>query len=215
MQWSSSSTLPPQNKITLLFGFGVDDVFINQITKCGYFYFQCYHFLFFMMIFYRQVLFVLLFIFLSHSYPLNFPSQVSFLADPNSRRSCLCSIFPTASLLCLVFFIGSAFIAPDYKEVVAIICFTLNIFFFFLFSFFFFQVSFRPFTVIQYFLKRLLVVQKLSIWGLGGSLQNSAVSNCGVCSSSLRAFVHQFVCVCVCFTSVILYLSRIWNFWDL
>ncbi|XP_065635086.1 uncharacterized protein LOC112012569 isoform X4 [Quercus suber] len=62
---------------------------------------------------------------------------VSFLADPNSRRSCLCSIFPTASLLCLVFFIGSAFIAPDYKE-------------------------------------------KLSIWGLGGSLQNSAVSNCGI-----------------------------------
>ena len=103
------------------------------------FYFQCYHFfyfLFFMMIFYRQVLFVLLFIFLSHSYPFNFPSQVSFLADPNSRRSCLCSIFPTASLLCLVFFIGSAFIAPDYKEVVAIICFTLNIFFFFIFSFF-------------------------------------------------------------------------------
>ena len=107
------------------------------------FYFQCYHFFFFfffflMMIFYRQVLFVLLFIFLSHSYPFNFPSQVSFLADPNSRRSCLCSIFPTASLLCLVFFIGSAFIAPDYKEVVAIICFTLNIFFFFLFSFLFF-----------------------------------------------------------------------------
>ena len=168
-----------------------------------------FFFFFLMMIFYRQVLFVLLFIFLSHSYPFNFPSQVSFLADPNSRRSCLCSIFPTASLLCLVFFIGSAFIAPDYKEVVAIICFTLNIFFFFLFSFFFFQVSFRPFTVIQYFLKRLLVVQKLSIWGLGGSLQNSAVSNCGVCSSSLRGFVHQFVCVCVCFTSVILYLSRI------
>ncbi|XP_030971121.1 uncharacterized protein LOC115991513 isoform X1 [Quercus lobata] len=62
---------------------------------------------------------------------------VSFLADPNSRRSCLCSIFPTASLLCLVYFIGSAFIAPNYKE-------------------------------------------KLSIWGLGGSLQNSAVSNCGI-----------------------------------
>ena len=40
-------------------------------------------------------------------------------------------------------------------------------------------------------------MQKLSIWGLGGSLQNSAVSNCGVCSSSLRDFVHQFVCVCV------------------
>ena len=139
MQWSSSSP----NKITLLFGFGVDDVFINQITKSGYFYFQCYHFFFFffwdflvkiflnLMIFYRQVLFVLLFIFLSHSYPFNFPSQVSFLADPNSRRSCLCSIFPTASLLCLVYFIGSAFIAPNYKEVVAIICFTLNIFFLF------------------------------------------------------------------------------------
>ena len=139
MQWSSSSTLPPQNKITLLFGFGVDDVFINQITKCGYFLLSMLPFFFFfflMMIFYRQVLFVLLFIFLSHSYPFNFPSQVSFLADPNSRRSCLCSIFPTASLLCLVFFIGSAFIAPDYKEVVAIICFTLNIFFFFIFSFF-------------------------------------------------------------------------------
>lgn len=144
------------------------------------------------MLFYRQVLFVMLFIFLSHSYPFNFPSQVSFLADPNSRRSCLCSIFPTASLLCLVFFIGSAFIAPDYKEVVAIICFTLKIYIYI----FLIYVSFRPFTDIQYFLKMLLVVQKLSLWGLGGSLQNSATGNCGVCSSSLRAFVHQVVCVC-------------------
>lgn len=40
----------------------------------------------------------------------------SRLADPNSRRSCIFSLFPTASLLCLLFFIGSAFLARDPKE---------------------------------------------------------------------------------------------------
>lgn len=40
----------------------------------------------------------------------------SLIADPHSRRSCFCSLVPAASLLCLVYFIGSAFIAPDYKE---------------------------------------------------------------------------------------------------
>uniref|UniRef100_A0A1U7Z1N8 Uncharacterized protein LOC104589368 isoform X2 n=1 Tax=Nelumbo nucifera TaxID=4432 RepID=A0A1U7Z1N8_NELNU len=43
------------------------------------------------------------------------PNCVSVLADPKSRRSCLCSLLPTALLLFLVFFIGSAFIATDYK----------------------------------------------------------------------------------------------------
>eukprot|EP00257_Ricinus_communis_P024523 XP_025011937.1 uncharacterized protein LOC8275006 isoform X2 [Ricinus communis] len=38
------------------------------------------------------------------------------LPDSKSRRSCLCSILPTASLLFLVFFIGSTFVIPDYKE---------------------------------------------------------------------------------------------------
>ncbi|PIA29841.1 hypothetical protein AQUCO_05800129v1 [Aquilegia coerulea] len=42
--------------------------------------------------------------------------QGSLLRDSKSRRSCLCSLLPTALLLCLVFFIGSAFIATDYKE---------------------------------------------------------------------------------------------------
>ncbi|KAF8388578.1 hypothetical protein HHK36_027253 [Tetracentron sinense] len=42
--------------------------------------------------------------------------QVSLLADPKSRKSCLCSLLPTASLLCVVFFIGSTFISTDYKE---------------------------------------------------------------------------------------------------
>lgn len=41
---------------------------------------------------------------------------VSVLADPKSRRTCFCSLFPTAALLCVVFFLGSAFIATDYKE---------------------------------------------------------------------------------------------------
>lgn len=38
------------------------------------------------------------------------------LMDQNSKRSWLWSILPTACLLCLVFFIGSAFIATDYKQ---------------------------------------------------------------------------------------------------
>ncbi|EXC29927.1 hypothetical protein L484_015120 [Morus notabilis] len=41
---------------------------------------------------------------------------LSLLVDSHSRRSCFCSLIPAASLLCLVYFIGSAFIAPDYKE---------------------------------------------------------------------------------------------------
>ncbi|KAF6170037.1 hypothetical protein GIB67_042842 [Kingdonia uniflora] len=41
---------------------------------------------------------------------------VYLLADPKSRRSCLCSLFPTVSLLCLLFFIGSTFVVTDYKE---------------------------------------------------------------------------------------------------
>ena len=125
--------LPKQNNIAIwvwgrwCFHPSNYKIWLFLLSMLPFFFF----FFFLMMIFYRQVLFVLLFIFLSHSYPFNFPSQVSFLADPNSRRSCLCSIFPTASLLCLVYFIGSAFIAPNYKEVVAVICFTLNIFFLF------------------------------------------------------------------------------------
>ena len=43
--------------------------------------------------------------------------QVSQLADSKSRRSCVCSIFPTASVLCLMFFIGSVLIGQDYSEV--------------------------------------------------------------------------------------------------
>ncbi|KAF6140374.1 hypothetical protein GIB67_005299 [Kingdonia uniflora] len=41
--------------------------------------------------------------------------MVYLLADPKSRRSCLYSLFPTVSLLCLLFFIGSTFIVTDYK----------------------------------------------------------------------------------------------------
>ncbi|KAJ7973621.1 Lysine ketoglutarate reductase trans-splicing-like protein, putative (DUF707) [Quillaja saponaria] len=37
------------------------------------------------------------------------------LADSKSCRSCLCSIFPAASLLCVVLFVGTAYLAPDYK----------------------------------------------------------------------------------------------------
>ncbi|KAI3853577.1 hypothetical protein MKW98_025094 [Papaver atlanticum] len=43
-------------------------------------------------------------------------NSVSLLVDPKFRRSCLCSLVPTASLLCLVFFFGSAFIATDNKD---------------------------------------------------------------------------------------------------
>ncbi|KAA8533424.1 hypothetical protein F0562_031142 [Nyssa sinensis] len=41
---------------------------------------------------------------------------VSVMVDSKSRRSCLCSLFPAASLLCLVFFILSAFLTQDHKE---------------------------------------------------------------------------------------------------
>ncbi|XP_034684582.1 uncharacterized protein LOC117913656 isoform X1 [Vitis riparia] len=44
------------------------------------------------------------------------PNCVSQLADSKSRRSCVCSIFPTASVLCLMFFIGSVLIGQDYSE---------------------------------------------------------------------------------------------------
>ncbi|XP_043718661.1 uncharacterized protein LOC122666682 [Telopea speciosissima] len=42
--------------------------------------------------------------------------RLSLPADPKSRRSCLCTLLPAASLLCLVFFIGSIFVATDYTE---------------------------------------------------------------------------------------------------
>ncbi|XP_057962709.1 uncharacterized protein LOC131154158 isoform X2 [Malania oleifera] len=42
-------------------------------------------------------------------------SCASLLADTKSRRLCLFSLLPTVSLLCLVFFIGSAFIEPQEK----------------------------------------------------------------------------------------------------
>ncbi|KAF3452450.1 hypothetical protein FNV43_RR02883 [Rhamnella rubrinervis] len=60
---------------------------------------------------------------------------VSVLADQKVRRSCFCTILPAASLLCVVFFIGSAYIAPDHKE-------------------------------------------KLSLWGITGSLQNFKLNKC-------------------------------------
>ncbi|KAF6134454.1 hypothetical protein GIB67_011880 [Kingdonia uniflora] len=41
---------------------------------------------------------------------------VYLLADPKSRRSCQCSLFPTAFLLSLLSFIGSTFAVTDYKE---------------------------------------------------------------------------------------------------
>ncbi|KAK9287390.1 hypothetical protein L1049_015808 [Liquidambar formosana] len=40
---------------------------------------------------------------------------VSLLSDPKSR-SCLCSLFIAASLFCGAYFIGSTFIAKDYKD---------------------------------------------------------------------------------------------------
>uniref|UniRef100_A0A5B7B9L5 Lysine ketoglutarate reductase trans-splicing-like protein n=1 Tax=Davidia involucrata TaxID=16924 RepID=A0A5B7B9L5_DAVIN len=45
--------------------------------------------------------------------PYNF---VSAVADSKCRRSCLCSLFPAASMLCLFFFIWTAFIAQDHKQ---------------------------------------------------------------------------------------------------
>ncbi|XP_042492802.1 uncharacterized protein LOC122072284 [Macadamia integrifolia] len=42
-------------------------------------------------------------------------NRLSLLADSKSRRSCLCYL-PTASLLCIVFFIGSMFVTTDFKE---------------------------------------------------------------------------------------------------
>ncbi|XP_052170198.1 uncharacterized protein LOC127786674 isoform X2 [Diospyros lotus] len=51
--------------------------------------------------------------------PLLYSSQrefVAILGEPNSRRSCLCSLLTTASLLSLIFFTASAFVAQDRKQ---------------------------------------------------------------------------------------------------
>ncbi|KAG5532797.1 hypothetical protein RHGRI_027180 [Rhododendron griersonianum] len=50
------------------------------------------------------------------SWEMKSSSFASLQADPNTMRSCLFSIFPTASFLCLLLFIGSAFLAQDDKE---------------------------------------------------------------------------------------------------
>ncbi|KAJ4954376.1 hypothetical protein NE237_011159 [Protea cynaroides] len=42
--------------------------------------------------------------------------RLSLSADPKTRRSCLCTLLPTASLVCVIFFMGSMFVATDYKE---------------------------------------------------------------------------------------------------
>ncbi|XP_050225636.1 uncharacterized protein LOC126675098 isoform X2 [Mercurialis annua] len=44
------------------------------------------------------------------------PLPVDVKSSSTIRRSCLCSILPTASFLFIVFFIGTAFVVPDYKE---------------------------------------------------------------------------------------------------
>lgn len=44
------------------------------------------------------------------------PFQISVLSDPPSR-SCLCSLFIAAALICSVYFIGSSFVAKENKEV--------------------------------------------------------------------------------------------------
>ncbi|XP_031377747.1 uncharacterized protein LOC116193117 isoform X1 [Punica granatum] len=44
------------------------------------------------------------------------PCSVSPRADQSSRRSYLCNFFPVACLLCLALFIGTTFLASDYKE---------------------------------------------------------------------------------------------------
>ena len=46
-----------------------------------------------------------------------FSLQLPLLAEQKSRNSRLCRIFPTVSLLCLVLFVGSAYVAPHYREV--------------------------------------------------------------------------------------------------
>uniref|UniRef100_A0A5B7AVP1 Uncharacterized protein n=1 Tax=Davidia involucrata TaxID=16924 RepID=A0A5B7AVP1_DAVIN len=43
-------------------------------------------------------------------------NSVSLLSDPKSR-SCFCSFFFTALLICGAYFIGSAFLAKDYREI--------------------------------------------------------------------------------------------------
>lgn len=41
--------------------------------------------------------------------------HVSLLTDPKSKRSCFCGFFPAAFLLCVVFFLGTTFVATDFK----------------------------------------------------------------------------------------------------
>lgn len=66
-----------------------------------------FHFLFWLVILLSCIFFVFVI----------FCLQLPFLAEAKSRNSCLCTLFPTASLLCLVLFLGSAYVAPDYREV--------------------------------------------------------------------------------------------------
>lgn len=46
------------------------------------------------------------------------PFQVYALSDPKSR-SCLWSLFVVAALICGAYFIGSAFVAKDYEDVLS------------------------------------------------------------------------------------------------
>ncbi|XP_068665031.1 uncharacterized protein [Aristolochia californica] len=41
---------------------------------------------------------------------------VSVMADPTTKRPCICNVLPAAAVLCVTFFIASAFIATDYKR---------------------------------------------------------------------------------------------------
>lgn len=46
-----------------------------------------------------------------------FVMQIALFADPTSKRPCVCSIIRVALLPCLVIFVGSTYITPDYEEV--------------------------------------------------------------------------------------------------
>ncbi|XP_008802242.1 uncharacterized protein LOC120111871 [Phoenix dactylifera] len=43
----------------------------------------------------------------------------SLFTDPATKRRCFCNLIPAAALLCIVFFMGSAFVTTDYKEKVS------------------------------------------------------------------------------------------------
>ncbi|KAG6590090.1 hypothetical protein SDJN03_15513, partial [Cucurbita argyrosperma subsp. sororia] len=51
---------------------------------------------------------------------MKFSGCLPLLAEQKSRHSCFCTLLPVTTLLCLVLFVGSAYIAPDYRQLIVV-----------------------------------------------------------------------------------------------